>query len=353
MLQYLRLVLCSGTALAVASAALAAPAPLANAAAASGNYTYRVQSGESARKLASDYFVNRNDKAAYAALLKLNHLSSDRLTAGSTIQIPRRFLNRVPARAVVAAYRGTVSLGSTRPIKINSVVTEGARIETGPDSSVSFLLEDGSLITLPSQSVFVLERLRLVLLSGELEHVFRLEKGRSQFTVTPSRGPESRFQVRTPVSVSAVRGTEFRIEVDQGGASALAEVLKDNVEVTGATPTASGGVMVNEGFGNKSTSKGVGQPVKLLPFPQVKLPLFHNADGTVTINITPIDGAVRYRLQVANDLTFQDIREEVDNDKPFFGLRKTPMGSYFLKITAVDANGLEGMQHIYPFEYHR
>lgn len=356
MYSYLRLALGTALALSLApSAAFAAPAPhavsLSNDLGVKGNYNYQVQPGDTLKKLIYDYFANPNDKVAYNAIQKLNHLRGDALTPGSSIAIPRSLLMHVPARAVVAAYRGTVTLGGTRPTKVNSVVSEGARIETGPDSSVSFLLEDGSLITLPSQSVFVLEKLRLVLLSGELEHIFRLEKGRSQFTVSPAKGPESRFQVKTPVSVSAVRGTEFRIAVDDSGKAALAEVLKDNVEVSGPVGTGAN-VMVDEGFGNKTTPTGAGQPVKLLPFPEVILPIYHNADGTLTFNIKTVEGAVRYRLQIASDLGFQDVRDEVVNDKPFFGVQKTPMGSYYVKITAIDANGIEGQQHIYPFEYH-
>lgn len=315
-----------------------------------GTYQYKVQAGDTLRRIAADYFVNPRDQSGYRAVWAINHVQDpNHLAVGSTLTIPRRLLIVVPARAQIAAFHGTVTVGPDRPAKVGMVVTEGARIQTGANSSVSFTLEDGSAVTLPSQSIFSLERMRLVLISGELQHVFRLDAGRSQFVVSPARGPAARFEVKTPVSVSAVRGTEFRIAVEDGGRASLAEVLKDNVLTTGST----GGVMINEGYGAKADEKGVGQPVKLLAFPEVILPVYHNADGSLTFNVKPIEGAVRYHLQIASDLAFQDVREEGVSPKPTFGFPKSPVGNYYVRVTAIDAQGLEGRQHIYPFEYHR
>ncbi len=315
----------------------------------SGTSTYEVQPGDSLRKLFNNYFLNRGDQAAYREVWKTNHIvNPDHLTPGSKLVIPRKYLNLVPARAVVAAFRGDVTIGS-RPAKINAVATEGTRVVTGPNSAVSLMLEDGSLISLPSQSAFVLDRLRLVLLTGELEHVFRLEAGRSEFVVTPARGPASRFQVKTPVAVSAVRGTEFRVAVEDNGAASLAEVLKDNVDVMPVS--GSGGTQrVPEGFGAKASKEGVGKPVKLLAYPPVQLPLVQNADKSLTFNLKAIENATRYHLQIASDVTFRDIRDEVFADKPSLTVLKTPVGSYYVRVSAIDAQGFEGIAHIYPFE---
>jgi len=315
-----------------------------------GSYQYKIQPGDTLKSIVYDYFVTSRDKTPYNTVWKLNHIQDpNKLKVGSTIFIPRKYLNIVPARALIAAYRGTVTINDTRPAKVNSILTEGARIATGANSSVSLTLEDGSTISLPSQSKFVLERLRLVLISGELEHVFRLDAGRSQFVVSPARGPVGKFEVRTPVSVSAVRGTEFRVEVDESGTSAINEVLKDNVAVSGKVAGAD--LDLKEGFGAKADAKGVGKPVKLLPFPEVILPVYHHPDGSLTFNIKPVDGAERYRMQIASDLTFQDVREEASADKPTFSFPTAPIGNYYVKITAIDAQGIEGLQHIYPFAY--
>lgn len=316
-----------------------------------GSYQYQVRAGDTLRKIADDYFANPRDATGYRTVWSINHVQDpNRLKVGSTLAIPRKFLLVTPARALVAAFRGTVSLGPNRPAKIRAVVTEGARIETGADSSISFTLEDGSAITLPSRSIFVLERLRLVLISGELQHVFRLEAGRSQFVVAPARGPASSFQVKTPVSVSAVRGTEFRIAVEDDGHTSIAEVLKDNVEITGK---ASSTLNLVEGFGAKADEKGVGKPVKLLPYPEVVLPVYHHPNGSLLFNIKQVEGATRYRLQIAADLAFQDVREEGLSDKPTFNIPTAPVGNYYVRVTAIDGQGIEGLQHIYPFEYHQ
>jgi hypothetical protein len=359
-----RLLQYSVAVLALATPALAAPAKRAKQPAAhavpvektanseiGGTLQYKVQPGDTLRSIVYNYFANSHDKAVYDDVWKLNHIQNpNRLTVGSTLFIPRAYLSVVPARALLTAFRGEVTLDKGRPAKINTVLTEGAHIATGANSSVSLTLEDGSTISLPSQSNFVLEKLRLVLISGELEHVFRLDKGRSEFTVSPSRGPAGRFQVKTPVSVSAVRGTEFRVEVEEGGTSSINEVLKDDVAVTGKTGA---DLDLREGFGAKADVKGVGKPVKLLGYPEVLLPIYHHPNGSLTFNIRPIDGAVKYRLQIASDLTFQDVRDEVVSDKPVFSVPTAPVGNYYVKVTAIDPQGIEGLQHIYPFAYNK
>ena len=310
-----------------------------------GNYLYKVQRGDTMRSIATRYLLYSKD---LAVLLNMNKVpDANRLVVGSMITIPRKMLVVVPARGVVAAFRGTVNLGPDRPARVGSVVTEGARIETGPNSSASVTLEDGSTVTLPSQSIVRIDRLRLVLITGELQQVFRLDDGKSQYAVAPNRGPASKFEVRTPVSVSAVRGTEFRIGFDPSATSAVAEVVKDSVSVSGAGAQ----ILVPQGFGAKSSATSVGKPIKLLPPPQVQLPIYHRPDGSLVFNIAPLNNAVRYKLQISVDQAFQDVKNEGVNDKPVIIFPSSPVGTFYVRLTAVDADGLEGLPHVYPFVY--
>ncbi|NIJ06862.1 ferric-dicitrate binding protein FerR (iron transport regulator) [Sphingomonas vulcanisoli] len=310
-----------------------------------GNYLYKVQRGDTMKSIANRYLLHSKD---LGILLNLNRVpDANRLVLGSTVTIPRKLLMVVPARAVLAAYRGTVTLGGDKPAKVGSVVVEGARIETGPNSSASFTLEDGSTVTLPSQSVIRIDRLRLVLASGEMQQIFRLDDGKSQYAVAPNRGPASKFEVRTPVSVSAVRGTEFRIGFAKTDASAVAEVVKDSVAVSAAGAQ----ILVPQGFGAKSSALSVGTPIKLLPPPQVVLPIYHRPDGSLVFNIAPLEKAVRYKLQIASDQGFQDLKNEGVNEKPSIVFASSPVGAFFVRVTAYDANGLEGLPHVYPFVY--
>ncbi|WP_174273313.1 FecR domain-containing protein [Sphingomonas bacterium] len=340
-------VLCALAGLAPADVAGAAPVARIpfEAAPDQGNFLYKVQRGDTMKSIAGRYLLRAGD---VGALLQLNRgADANRLTPGGTIVIPRKLLMVVPARAVLAAYRGTVTLGPNRPAKVGAVVVEGARIETGANSSASFSLEDGSIVTLPSQSVIRIDRLRLVLASGEMQQIFRLDDGRSQYAVAPNRGPASKFEVRTPVSVSAVRGTEFRIGVEQNGTSAVAEVLKDSVAVSAAGAA----ILVPQGFGARSSAESAGKPVKLLSPPQVLLPIYHRPDGSLVFNIKPLDKAARYRLEIASDQAFQDIRNEGLNEKPYIIFPSSPVGTFYVRVTAIDASGLEGLPHIYPFVY--
>lgn len=329
-----------------ASSLAAAPPHIAfEAAPDQGMFLYKVRPGDTMRSIANRYLLRPRD---VGQLLRLNPVhGANHLTVGSTVSIPRKLLMVVPARAILTAFRGAVMLNSANPAKVGAIITEGARIATGPNSSASFKLEDGSTVTLPSQSVISIDRLRLVLASGELQQVFRLDTGKSQYAVAPNRGPASKFEVRTPVSVSAVRGTEFRVGFDQGSTKAVAEVLKDDVAVSGAGAP----VLVPQGFGAVASATSVGQPIKLLPPPQVLLPIYHRPDGSLVFTIAPIESATQYRLQIAADPAFQDVMSDATNDKPTISLPNSPVGSFYVRVTAIDANGLEGLPHVYPFVY--
>ena len=82
-----------------------------------GNYIYKVQRGDTMRSIATRYLLHSSD---LGALLALNHVpNANRLAVGSTVTIPRKLLMVVPARGVIAAFRGSVSLGPDRPAKVD------------------------------------------------------------------------------------------------------------------------------------------------------------------------------------------------------------------------------------------
>ena len=287
-----------------------------------------------------------NDPRAIDALAVRNRLRPRQmLSGGQVIAIPLAWLKSVPMQARIVAFRGPVRVQGASSARIGGMVGEGARILTGPAASITLRLPDGSTVALPSQSAIRIERLRAILLNNVYDRRFVLESGRSQYEVTPDHRDGSRFDIKTPVSVAAVRGTIFRVSLPQGG-GANTETLRGDVGVAGH----SGGVDVPQGFGVHSDLHSTGRPVKLLSAPRL-VSIGPSPLGPETMLLAPVPGARSYHVQVATDKNFAQLLGDVRAQKPIVPLSPTEIGTYYLRVTAVDANGLEGLPNTVTYHH--
>ncbi|MET0375611.1 MAG: FecR domain-containing protein, partial [Rhizorhabdus sp.] len=214
----------------------------------------------------------------------------------------------------------------------------------GPNAFVTITLPDASAISLPSQSRIRVEKLRRVLLTGGYDRNFVLEAGRSRSSVTPIRDSGSNFRVTTPLSVSAVRGTDFRVALDPAGDRALTEVVGGTVGV--APDEDKDAVAVPKSFGTIATPAGVEQPTALLPGPKLLQVERTGGDG-VMIGMQAVDGATRYRTQLATDLDFRNVIAETVSDTPAASFNGLGNVSFYVRLTAIAASGLEGLPATY------
>jgi hypothetical protein len=270
-----------------------------------------------------------------------------RLPIGSVLLIPRPLLKSDPLEAKVIAFRGAAMIDG-RAATLGATIGEGRQIRTGANAFLSMALADGSTITLPSQSVIRVERLRRFRLTGEMERLFRLEDGRSQTEVTPRTNGRDRFEMRTPISVAAVRGTDFRVALVDGGKAATAEVLGGHVGLAGGGQE----TMLVRGGGGPVTPDGTTGPVPLLPAPEIVDPARIQSETELAFHIVPLDRAARYRVQIAKDAGFLDIAEEAMVDGVQAILPSVPNGDYFVRVTAIDRNEIEGLPRVIGFERH-
>lgn len=97
----------------------------------------------------------------------------------------------------------------------------GQRIRTGPDSSATLTFFDGSQTTLESGTDLILKRV-----DGGFGKVLRVvmdqQSGKTDHHVIPFTSRNSSFLVFTPSGIVSVHGTQFRVAVDQAGASRFA-----------------------------------------------------------------------------------------------------------------------------------
>lgn len=302
---------------------------------------YRVQPGDTLISLSTKYLTRKDD---YQAIQALNRIADPyRLPIGSTLLIPERLLRTELVLGEITSFRGTVMVDG-QAAKLKMQVRQGMQIETAADAFVTVQFPDGSAISLPSQSRIRIDRLRRVLLTDALDRNFRLLAGKTRSSVTPMANPDSNFRVTTPLSVSAVRGTDFRVGFDEEAGQTQTEVVGGEVGV--APDEEREEVEVTRGFGVIATKDGVQPPVKLLSPPELAS-LARGEGNAVVVAYKAVEGAKTYRVQLATDLGFRNViadatTEELTTSFPGFG--STP---FFVRLTSIATSGLEGVPGTY------
>ena len=315
---------------------------------------YVVQRGDTLFDLGRAYLRKTND---YRHVQSANQVSRPRvMPVGKTLTIDSNLLKTVPIDARLSAFSGKVEIetdGRRAPAQVGMALKEGQRVITGPGAFATFEMEDASRVTLPSNTAMRVVRLRSVVLTNAPQRVFKLDEGRSTVQATPNSNPNGRFEVRTPVSISAVRGTEFRVAAAEG--RARTEVLKGAVGVGfaqdgGETPPV--GPPVPAGFGVTVTAGGAGvsAPVALLPAPKLDEAGQNQTDRTVRFAVRPQAEAAAYRLLLSRDAGFIDLFNEATQAESTHDFGPLEDGTYFVRVTALDVDGLEGPPADYSFD---
>lgn len=309
---------------------------------------YEVKAGDNLYTLASRYFVRMSDAGR---LQQLNRIREPRLMpVGLKLTVPADWLRSEPLTARLVAYTGAITVrgAGAGVVAKDMEIREGFELATGANAFLTFELPDGSRTTLPSQSRIRVDRLRRILLTGAVQRDLQLLQGRSSSVVTPIPEPASRFRILTPLSVSAVRGTEFRVSFDAAAERATLEVIEGKVAGSaGASPAET---LVVAGFGAATTPLGQTPPQALLPRPTLQNASKLQDDPLVSFGLQELTSASGYRAQVATDAGFVDVIAEATTSQPRLTFEGLANGTYFARFTALDGVGLEGVPAAYTFE---
>ena len=136
------------TSIALGLLALATPAQAADDA-----LVYEVKSGDTLISLGTKYFVQAAD---YRVVQKANNIRNDRaIPVGTKLRIERSLLKFRISTAQIASVRGNV-LHLARGIQNTAVkgasLGEGSTLKTAGSSFATITLENGSRVSLPSNS---------------------------------------------------------------------------------------------------------------------------------------------------------------------------------------------------------
>lgn len=302
---------------------------------------YVVRKGDNLIALGNRYLAS---PLSYRTVQRRNRISNPRaIPVGTILLIPRNLLKYRPASARLVSVRGQVVAGAAAA-SVGQTIGEGSNITTGPSSFVTMLLNDGSRVSLPSNSDVRIRRLRHYVLGDSLDYDFDIAKGGVRSTVVKHKSADDRYRVRTPKAVSAVRGTDFQSRFDAGSGSDFAEVVE------GALAVAAGGennlpLVAGNGLAVKTDGGVIAEA--LLPPPPLRAPGRLQADKLIRF---AAETSAPTRFTVAADAGFiEQIADGVapDGSASFADI---PNGNYFIRARAISGNGIEGMPATYAFK---
>lgn len=305
---------------------------------------YTTRSGDTLSSIALRMTGNG---ANWSEIGRVNGIDNEvRIPVGTKVRIPATLLADERIDSIVAAASGKIAAvlpdGRTLSVSSGQKLPEGASIDTGPTGFLTLALADGSRISLPSQTRIRLEKLRRTQHTGTPRTEIALLQGKVESRVASLGKNGGQFDVRTPFSVTSVRGTHFKVGLS--GSTVTNEVLSGSVDVSWAEGA---GIRLRSGMGNIVSAGGVAAPRDLLGAPGMEK--LTAIDTAVQLALAPVAGASAYRVQIARDSDGQDVIADQRAALPAFRFDRLKHGGYYARISAIDAIGLEGQSHLHAF----
>lgn len=304
------------------------------------DWEYSVRPGDTLIGLAQRYFV---DPEKWIDLQQLNDVRNPRkLQPNSILRIPIEWLREIPVTAHVAVLQGSASVkraNESKPIALGDTLLPGDVVHTETDGTLVLQFIDGSKALLLKNSELKLDRLGSYPKTGMAATELHLERGRVESKVQSLRGAASRYEIRTPMAQLGVRGTNFRVGVDEASSSSSSEVLEGGVKASAGDAT----IDVQKGFGTRiALGQPPSPPVELLPPPDLS-PIPALIDRTpIRFRWAPSQNATGYRVQIERDHQSDAILDDALFKAAEASFPDLPDGKYALRVRAIDANGLEG-----------
>lgn len=276
----------------------------------------------------------------------------NRIPTGTPLRVPLRLLRSEGVPARVEQVVGDVRLldgAATVPLRAGEALGEGATLRTGTDGSTTVRLADGSLLRLAASSQMQIDRARRYTAVDHVSSGVKVESGRVEVQATKAVAGKPGFEVRTPQGVLGVRGTEFRVKVAVDAQITSGEVLEGAVQFAGDAGDA-GGRRLGAGFGTSiDAERRVSEPTPLLQAPDVSAMPVLQERLVLRFPLPAMVGAAGFRGQVARDARFQEVLADNLAQGPELRFTNLDDGNYVLRVRAIDARSLEGLDAVLAF----
>ena len=210
------------------------------------------------------------------------------------------------------------------PALDGDVLSNGDFVRSSKDGRAVLTFFDGSTLSVdPASLVRVLTLNRLA--NAGIALLVEQTLGRSWAAVSKLKTPDSKFEIKTPTSIAAVRGTAFETNVAQNADGTFSVTYKvDDGEIL-VTANAGGSVAVGAG---QQVTIATNQPAPAQAIPQPPTPRFVMTASTgLEFSVTASTGAT-----CGNGRNKQEIFGCVANGN-IVTLREPPAGRYAVMLT--------------------
>ena len=304
-------------------------------------WQYRIQQGDTLFSICERYLENKSNWRAVSRINKFknpNHISPNTILLVPTKLLKRERIYATTAHVDGAAEHRTAGKTMGEPLGKGDLIRQGDEIKTGKTGSAVVDFVDGSQLVILRDSLVMFRTLQgraeAKLISVQIE----LKKGRVETRVTPRKNNGSLYEIVTPTAQIGVRGTQFRVNAGDSDDPTRTEVIEGKV----AAENPFGQQTIPSGFGTLvEKDKAPLPPIALLVAPTP--PTLLVTPTTVTAHWPELAKAVSYRVVIAGNANFSQVAAEYVTAKPEIQLAQLPAGRYFLRLRAIDSNGLEGL----------
>ncbi|MEZ4526226.1 MAG: FecR domain-containing protein [Desulfobacterales bacterium] len=299
--------------------------------------TITTRKGDKLITISKDLLENPNQ---WPEIAKKNRLRNPNfIPVGTELAIPVRLLKEEPLAGEVSFAKGDVRVQTSEgaewiSLYAGDAVHQKNRVRTGEKSKLQIRYADGSVLTLEENT----EMLISVCAEKKRFGIFRelmLSLGKLSAQIQ-----KSRLKIGTGTAVAGIRGTLFRLSSDAQAAT-RSEVLEGIVDMEAQGKQ----VAVNSGEGTLvQKGRPPMAPVKLLPPPVPSEIQSVYEQMPIHFQFTGSEEAAAFHAQLAKEADMLDaVSEAVTAPGEKFEVNGIPDGTYYLRFSAVDKYGLEGI----------
>jgi hypothetical protein len=307
------------------------------------------------------------DPSKWGEVAKLNELKNPNLIfPGQVIDVPKSLLNlssqpRLAVPGTVLSVQGDVTIGGQQ-VQVGAPVPEGARLQTGPNSSAIVQLGDGSRLQLMPKTLadvvtqhgYAMRNPASSASTTWFSGAIRLVEGVLDTLAEKKASRLTPLTVTTPTSVVGVRGTNFRVAYeDPASGLARTEVLEGKVRSDNTAQKV--GADVGGGFG--AAFRPQDREIKivallpaladsLLPAEVLRASASSATPQRAEWAVGTLAGAAGYRAQFSIDAEFAQIQSDIKSETPALDVTALANGSYYARVRGIDPSGIEGFDAI-------
>ena len=302
---------------------------------------YTVKKGDTLSKIAEKYL---GDPMKWYILMKFNDIDDPNLIeVGQTLKMNNMIAKgEIIMGKVIFVTEGQASYefgGASRPLKEGDEIPPDGIIVT-KDGIVTVKMPDASIVQLSANTRLKVTSLFMNQEDKTQYSFFELMAGKARATVSKLL-TGSKFEIRAKSAVAGVRGTEFEILVSDDGDVQFA-TFEGEVAVKSLKTGETIALPAGQGVALTPKTESFGEVRTLLAAPE-NVGYRTNPDGSVTFVWDAVPGAEKYALYVAKDNRFEKNQLAGTLNTTTVTFSKFPPGRAFVRIDAIDANGVASM----------